>query len=214
MVVTEIPEALLVEVIDESRFTNERDVSAQLLEFTSIQFPKTEFESVALTDPTREVIRAEAHRLDPDLGFAVIARPPLVHTHVLHRDALAILEARHSDLTGADSQFIPEDTGGFEGRHLALGDAVDAVLAAFLEDVVAQQLPHTEVLDALLQLHRRGGLTLANCRRVFSRSCGRGDSTTIGESSGAAPGRGRARERAWSARRGSNGRSTRPGLGR
>lgn len=210
----EISKALFVEVIDEARLTHERDILAQLFEFTAIQFPEAKLESIALADTAREMVGAEPHGFDSNLRVAVIAHPPLVHAHVLHRDSLAVLEPRHSDFAGTDPELIPQDAGGLEGGHLALGDPVHAVLATLLEYVVAQQLPHTEVFDALLELHRRGGLTLASWRRVFSRSCGRGDSTTKGGASGAAPGRGKARERAWSARRGSKGRSTRPGFGR
>src|SRR5207247_10223365 len=95
--------------------------------------------------------------------------------HVLRRDALTVLQARHADLAGRNAGHVGQPRGGFHRRELLLRDAVDAVAPALLQVAFVEQLAHEEVLRLLLELH--GARNFASCLRTRARSRGTSDST-------------------------------------
>ena len=210
LVVAQVAEALLVEVVDHARAAHELEVLAQALELGLAEVAHDELEGVAQAVGAGQLFGRAPDGLDAQVGRVVLEGPAGAHAHVLHRDALAVLEPGDGHVASGDADLLGQRGGGLERGQLALRDAVDAVLAARGQIVGAQQFTDAEVADPLFELHR-GGLTLASCFRTRSKSRGRGASTVT---SSAEATRGKVMAAACRVRRRMSAPSGRPGLGR
>jgi len=138
LAVGQVPETLIVEVVDGAVLPHEGNALAQAIQSWPTQVAHGQLEGVAPGEATVERLAREADGLDLELLVMEPHRTPSWHAHVLDRDALAILPAGETDLGLLDARFHGEHPGRFGTRELALGHAVNAIVPPILEVAVDQ----------------------------------------------------------------------------
>ncbi len=154
LTVGQVAETLIVEVVDRAVFAHDGDALAQTIEIGAREPPHVQLEGVATGELALERFGGEADGLDVQLLILNPNRPTAGNAHVLNRDPLPVLPAGEPDLCLSDAHLLGQDLGGLGAGQLAFGDAVDAIVAAFLEVAIDEELSNTKVPRSLFELHR------------------------------------------------------------
>jgi hypothetical protein len=111
LTVGQVPEALIVEVVDRAVFANDGHAFAQAVQVRSGEFAYRQLESVPPRKSARKCLIRETDGFDLELLVLHAYGAATGDAHVLNRDALAILPTGQANLALLETGFIGEHLG-------------------------------------------------------------------------------------------------------
>ncbi len=143
---TQITKALLVEVVGVTMLTHRGNVLAHASHLPGSEFAHNDAETVANRGSGAQRLFTVTHSLDLEIRLTKVHLLSAGHTHVLNRNALAILQTRHGNVSRGHAHQPSQVGSSLKRSDLALVYPVDPLGTGGLNDVFTEHFRDAKVL--------------------------------------------------------------------
>jgi hypothetical protein len=148
LAMTQITEALLVEVVGVTLLAHRGHVFTHASHLPGGEFAHDDAETVAERGSGTQRLFTVTHSLDLEIGLTNVHLLAPEHTHVLNRNALAVLQTCHGNIGRGHPRQPSKIGSSLKRSNLALVYPVDPLWTGGLNDVFTEQFLDAKVLGS------------------------------------------------------------------